>query len=130
MYACTEDVFDQHLLTNHSHDCRITASFFNQVLHNLHMACKSSGIQWGPLELHEKTNACTKVCVHVLLDYILSEHLLISLVCFTVEPLQKLLQHLQMTIVGSKVHYRPAMLRMDSINVQNNHQIHRVQYAA
>ena len=36
---------------------------------------------------------------------------LISFVCFTVEPLQKLLQHLQMTIVGSKVHYRPAILR-------------------
>ena len=35
---------------------------------------------------------------------------LISLVYFTVEPLQKLLQHLQMTIVGSKVHYCPAIL--------------------
>ena len=36
---------------------------------------------------------------------------LILLVCFTVEPLQKFLHHLQMTVVGSKVHYCPAILR-------------------
>ena len=41
---------------------------------------------------------------------------LISPVCFTVEPLQKFPQHLQMTFVCSKVHHCPAILNKTQEN--------------
>ena len=57
------------------------------------------------------------------------KHLPIPLVSFTVEPLQKFLQHLLMTIIGSKVCYSPATLKIENtegLKTKSNHCISNI----